>query len=510
VKGRTLTHLVVHLFAAVGALDGWLQMQQQQQQQQHGLLQGMRLLQAEAALWRMWAGIVGTARTMSAPAALLRIAHMAAGMLQPTLRILQQYLSSVSTPEPCLGGSSSSRSSSATAVGASASQLQEFMPGRVVCEAVSMQAAVLGFLHHVHQKGNDWAKGPGDSVASHPMQSVQMLLLLQQLHQHITSEPVAIAALQQLAACNQLLQQRQQQQQQQQQSGAGDGINSSSSSSSSRSSPAGLPEYQAATAAAAAASTSAALQTPAWVPPVFAHIKPAVASVGDAQARSSITTPLGTLQHVDQAGIRSAAIVLVSAIRELHSDLEGAEMISLQQRVSLLQHSPMVSSAALHLTLELQLLLSDELLALQQQQQPMEQQQRQLDGLEGRVCEVLCVICLLTRKQVRAALAVQAGSVQQLQQQSGLLLLRALAAPLFLARSRWLNQALAAEAMTSEEKGAGEQLLLLKGACGLHGDVNMWTAGGWAALMMSDIALIASIKLERDEPVLACARVQLT
>jgi hypothetical protein len=67
----------------------------------------------------------------------------------------------------------------------------------------------------------------------------------------------------------------------------------------------------------------------------------------------------------------------------------------------------------------------------------------------------------MVRMQMRAAVAAQGDSLQQLRQQSGLLLLLALAAPLTLDRSGWLSQQLGGAAVNGAKHCPWEQPVCL-------------------------------------------------
>jgi hypothetical protein len=115
----------------------------------------------------------------------------------------------------------------------------------------------------------------------------------------------------------------------------------------------------------------------------------------------------------------AACGVLHHLSTHLHQDLWQVSSGSLEQRVEALQCSPAVSTAALRVTLELQLLVAQQVRAMQQQAQsccageepgPEEQQQQK---------EALADWLILNRAihmQVSAAVAAGGGSLQQLQQ----------------------------------------------------------------------------------------------
>jgi hypothetical protein len=122
-----------------------------------------------------------------------------------------------------------------------------------------------------------------------------------------------------------------------------------------------------------------------------------------------------------------------------------------------------------------------------QQQEQAQQDEQQLDRMQTMVI-LLAGTDSAARALAAAALAAQGGILQQLRQQSGLLLLRALGAPVSIARStECLSQQLAGAechmVITSHDsfQDAGKQLLLLTNACAdrLQCDItHAATAGG--------------------------------
>jgi hypothetical protein len=429
-----------------------------------------QLLYVVQRLWCMWQGVIqgmqrmanaqqASGRAATTPPAVLRVAHLTLGFVHPSLQLVHQCLPALLAGEAgsssgSSGGNSSS-SSSPAAAGASGDV------GGAVATAIDIQTRILKYVPLVARTYVDGKAPDGDT---------QLLLPI------INSEVLATAALQQLAAFHQLLQQQRQQQR-----------TSGSSSSGSRS---GQPQQQAA-AAAAAAATPAAQEAPPWLLPNWDTYVAKVTGMAPrlqhgVAASGQAATPLELLQHLDAADMGSAVSVLYMMCCELPGKWRGFPSGSVEQRAQALQRSPAVSAAALRLTLELQLLVAQQLQAVQQQRQdkehlpaPDQQQQQHSSAVVHNMTWVWLNIGKLVRLQMRAAFAVQGDSLQQLQQQqSGVLLLRALASPLMLDRSGWLSQQVGGGAVNGAERGSGEQLMVLKCVDDSPGNEDVNLAGG--------------------------------
>jgi hypothetical protein len=180
-----------------------------------------------------------------------------------------------------------------------------------------------------------------------------------------------------------------------------------------------------------------------------------------------------------------------------------------------LQFSPAMSTAALRLTLELQLLVAQQLRALQQQVQPApgdqgceqqennsdHHQQQQQDMKQQNMADFWLDINKMLGKQVRTAFTVQAAACSSCCSSRGCCCCVRLLPPLELDQSGWLSQQLGRAAVNGSPHGAGEQLMLLKAACEPLTGEHLAVSGRcchWRQLAAWVLGMCASVLLGRQ------------